>query len=103
MIAAESLGLRGVYIGGIRNNPQRVCDLLRIPDHVYPVFGMCLGYPNDDPQRKPRLPLEVVLKTDCYSDGEDAARIGAYDKICNEYYNRRDGNARDDTWTRQIS
>lgn len=103
MIAAESLGLGGVYIGGIRNNPQKICDLLRIPDHVYPVFGMCLGYPNDDPKRKPRLPLEAVLKTDRYTDGEDAARISAYDQVCREYYNKRDGSARDDTWTRQIS
>jgi hypothetical protein len=43
------------------------------------------------------------LKTDRYTDGEDAARIGAYDQVCREYYNKRDGSARDDTWTRQIS
>ncbi len=43
MIAAESLGLGGVFIGGIRNNPEKVCQLLKIPNHVYPVFGMCLG------------------------------------------------------------
>lgn len=44
MIGAESAGLGGVYIGGIRNNPQEVCELLTIPQHVYPVFGMCLSY-----------------------------------------------------------
>ena len=41
MIAAESLGLGGVFIGGIRNEPEKVCDLLRLPNHVYPVFGLC--------------------------------------------------------------
>ena len=30
MIAAESLGLGGVYIGGIRNDPETVCKLLKI-------------------------------------------------------------------------
>ncbi|WP_438875237.1 nitroreductase family protein, partial [Bacillus cereus group sp. Bce033] len=43
-IAAESEGLGICYIGGIRNNPAAVSDLLRLPKHVYPVFGMCLGY-----------------------------------------------------------
>lgn len=32
ILAAESLGLGGVFIGGIRNDPQTVCDLLEIPD-----------------------------------------------------------------------
>src|SRR5690554_4925290 len=44
-IAAESEGLGICYIGGIRNNPQAISDLLKLPEHVYPVFGMCLGYP----------------------------------------------------------
>ena len=32
LLAAESVGLGGVYIGGIRNDPQRVVDKLDIPD-----------------------------------------------------------------------
>jgi FMN reductase (NADPH) len=48
-IAAESLGLGIVYIGGIRNNPDKVSQLLKLPDKVYPVFGMCLGYPDQNP------------------------------------------------------
>jgi nitroreductase len=43
LLAAESAGLGGVFIGGIRNNPQLVCDCLELPQLVYPVFGMCLG------------------------------------------------------------
>ena len=43
-VAAESEGLGICYIGGIRNNPEAVSELLRLPAHVYPVFGMCLGY-----------------------------------------------------------
>lgn len=40
-VAAESEGLGICYIGGIRNNPEAVSELLRLPAHVYPVFGMC--------------------------------------------------------------
>jgi nitroreductase len=103
MIAAESLGLGGVFIGGIRNNPSRVCELLDIPDDVYPVFGMCLGYPDDEPERKPRLPVDIVLKKDRYSTEGDHQRLEAYDEATCEYYNIRSTCRREDTWTGQMA
>ncbi len=64
LVAAESLGLGGVYVGGIRNDPDKMSELLNLPDRVYPVFGLCLGWPDQDPDRKPRLPQSLVfLKT----------------------------------------
>ncbi|MGL5161602.1 MAG: oxygen-insensitive NADPH nitroreductase, partial [Plesiomonas shigelloides] len=54
LLAAESLGMGGVFIGGLRNNIQAVTDLLHLPQHVLPLFGLCLGYPAQDPQQKPR-------------------------------------------------
>lgn len=56
LIAAESLGLGGVYIGGLRNNIEAVTKLLKLPQHVLPLFGLCLGWPADNPDLKPRLP-----------------------------------------------
>jgi nitroreductase len=50
VVASESAGLGICYIGGIRNNPQEISDLLKLPDHVFPVFGLCLGYPDKDPE-----------------------------------------------------
>lgn len=101
MIAAESLGLGGVFIGGIRNNPERVCKLLKIPDHVYPVFGMCLGYPDGKQEQKPRLPVNTILKEDYYQ--EDKTDLKKYNKICSDYYQNRSSSSREDTWTGQIS
>lgn len=101
MIAAESLGLGGVFIGGIRNDPQRVCDLLAIPDNVYPVFGMCLGHPAGEQEQKPRLPVDVVLKEERYEESEDA--LVRYNGICADYYRHRSSGSRDETWTRQIA
>ena len=101
MIAAESLGLGGVYIGGIRNDPEKVCELLKIPKHVYPVFGMCLGYPDEKPEQKPRLPVNVILKEDYYYD--DQTDLKRYNKTCKDYYQNRSNGSRNDTWTRQIS
>ncbi len=103
MTAAQSLGLAGVYIGGIRNNIAEVSELLELPTLVYPVFGMCLGYPAQDPETKPRLPLSVVLKTDRYQDDNDSKTISEYDKQVREYYRSRTGGTKETSWSEQIS
>lgn len=103
MVAAESAGLGGVYIGGLRNQIARVADLLELPELVYPVFGLCLGYPDQNPEVKPRLPLSVVLKQDRYDDSSDAAVIAEYDKEVREYYATRSGGTKDMSWSEQIS
>ena len=43
-VAAESVGLGICYIGAIRNDAARVAELLDLPQQVYPVFGMCIGW-----------------------------------------------------------
>ncbi len=103
LIAAESLGLGGVYIGGVRNNPSQINEILHLPHGVYPVFGMCLGYPNHNPDKKERLPLEVIYKTDEYNVYGDAERIEEYDVHIKDYYEIRTKGKRLDTWTAQIS
>lgn len=103
MLAAESMGMGGVFIGGIRNDPDMVCDLLRIPDQAYPVFGMCLGWPAHDPPPKPRLPVEAVLYTDRYPRQHDPEMLKAYDRTVNHYYLNRNSNLKDETWTRQMA
>jgi nitroreductase len=103
IIAAESIGLGGVYIGGIRNNPSEVSKLLKIPSNVYPVFGMCLGYPDDEPDIKPRLPLDIVLKMDEYTTQGDVEKLEKYDEFIKEYYTKRTEGIRTDTWTNQVS
>lgn len=103
VVAAESLGLGAVYIGGIRNQIARVADLLNLPELVYPVFGLCLGYPDQNPETKPRLPLPVVLKQDRYDDSDDQEQIAAYDEQVREYYRTRTGGNKEMSWSEQIS
>ena len=100
-IAAESEGLGICYIGGIRNNPQAISDLLKLPEHVYPVFGMCLGYPAHEPDIKPRLPVEAILKEDYYCD--DSELVGAFDDTMQTYYSQRRGGNKDSTWSQNLS
>lgn len=66
LTAAESLGLGGVYIGGLRNNIEAVTELLKLPQHVLPLFGLCLGWPADNPDLKPRLPASILVHENSY-------------------------------------
>jgi len=103
IVAAESLGLGGCYIGALRNDIGAVDKLLGLPDKVYPVFGMCLGYPDQNPEVKPRLPVEVVLKQHRYDDKNDRSSISRYDEAVREYYRTRTGGKKDNSWSEQIS
>lgn len=103
LLAAESMGLGGVFIGAIRNDPKKICDMLNLPEHTYPVFGMCLGYPDDQPPVKPRLPLEGIFMKNTYqTDGRDTI-LEAYDETTRAYYLSRDSNLKDETWSSQMA
>jgi len=101
--AAESEGLGICYIGGIRNNPGPVSELLELPKGVYPVFGLCLGYPDQDPEVKPRLPAPVVLKQEVYNEAGDEEAIAAYDEGIRDYYRTRTGGGHGISWSEQVS
>lgn len=79
-LAAESLGLGIVFIGGVRSRPAKVIAELELPDLVFPITGMCLGYPAVDPPRKPRLPLPAVLHWERYQTEEIDIHLDAYDE-----------------------
>lgn len=86
---AESLGLGTVYIGALRNNLQAVIEELRLPPLVYPVFGLCVGYPDPDKpaQVKPRLPQSLILHRETYAvHPEEQRLIDDYDRTLVEFY-----------------
>ena len=101
--AAESVGLGICYIGGIRNNPGPVSELLKLPRGVYPVFGLCLGYPAQNPECKPRLPLPVIVKQDTYNETGDREAIADYDEVIREYYRTRTGGGHGISWSQQVA
>ena len=101
LIAAESLGLGGVYIGGLRNNIEAVTKLLKLPQHVLPLFGLCLGWPADNPDLKPRLPASILVHENSYQPLDKDA-LAQYDEQLAEYYLTRGSNNRRDTWSDHI-
>jgi nitroreductase len=98
MLAAESQGLGGVFIGGIRNAPEVVVEQLALPKWVMPVFGMCLGWPDQENEVKPRMPVEIVLHQDRYRD-PTSERMAEYDAKMADYYASRGANVKLSDWT----
>lgn len=87
-VAAESMGLGVVYIGGMRNQPEQVAKELGLPEYAFATFGMCVGYP--DPLKpavvKPRLSQSAVLHKEVYDASalEDAAQN--YNATMSDFY-----------------
>lgn len=79
-LTAESLGLGICFIGAIRNAPEQVVELLRLPPLVFPICGMTLGWPKEEPSLRPRLPLEAVLHWEVYDPSREPEAFQTYDR-----------------------
>ena len=102
-IAAKSYGLGGEVMGCIRNNPTKVVELLNLPKYVIPLFGMCLGFPDDNPWKKPRLPQKIVVHDELYSTDQMDSGLKEYESVTADYYTRRTNGQRTDGWTKQMA
>lgn len=78
--AADAVGLGTCPISVIRDHSQAVSDMLKLPQRVIPVAGMCVGWPSEKGYISARLGLEATLHQCKYDEGDLAARIDAYDK-----------------------
>jgi nitroreductase len=78
--AAEAVGLGCCPISVVRNHCEELNALLELPDWVFPVAGMCLGYPQSEGRLSQRLPLDVTTHTDVFDEAGLEARIEAYDR-----------------------
>ena len=99
VIAFESMGYGTCYIGGVRNDITTAAKLLELPDGVYPLFGLCVGIPDQESLRRPRLPHKAVLFEDRYISHKDMLdNIDEFDNNVAPYYEARVG--KPTTWSR---
>lgn len=78
--AAEAVGLGICPVSHVRNHPRDLSRLLALPDAVFPVAGLCAGYPAETGRVSPRLPLEVTVHVDRYDESGLREKIDAYDR-----------------------
>lgn len=98
-LAAESLGLGTVMIGAMRNKPLEVAEALGLPEGVYVVYGLCIGYPEVVPAQKPRLPHEAVVHYERYNTEALAPLLQAHDAELAAHYRREGRETMDAAWT----
>ena len=97
--AAESIGLGCCPISIIRNHAGEVSDILALPDYVYPVAGMGLGWPFEERAISMRLPLATTLHTDRFNDREVRSQVESYDAARQDA--ERDIKGERDGWSMQ--
>jgi len=86
ILAAETAGLGCCPISALRNHAVRVAAILGLPDKVFPVAGLCAGYPLAAGYISMRLPLAVTVHRDRYDDTHLDAAIDGYDTRRNARY-----------------
>src|SRR5258708_2732222 len=80
LLCAESAGLGACPISVLRNEVDEVAAILGLPDLVFPVAGLCLGYPQAEGFVSLRLPRGVTTHRDRYDDGALPHAIDDYDR-----------------------
>lgn len=83
ILSAEAAGLGCCPISVIRNRVDQVAEILALPEKVFPVAGLCVGYPGRGGHVSLRLPRTVTTHRDVYDDA-------GLDKAVADYDRRRD-------------
>jgi nitroreductase/FMN reductase [NAD(P)H] len=78
--AAEAVGLGCCPISQVRNQARVVSDALDLPQHVFPIAGLAVGWPARDSEIALRLPLAARVHADRFDDSQLSTQIDAYDR-----------------------
>lgn len=102
-IAVESLGLGANYFGNIHNDTKKVIEILKMPKFTYPAVGVGFGVPNQDPQIKPRLDIDLKTFENSYKVYDSYLDlIKNYDEKMTTYYDLRDSGRKSESFSSQI-
>lgn len=80
VVAAEAVGLGACPLSQIRNDAARASSLLGLPDHVFPVAALALGWPAKTPEIEPRLPLALTVHHNRFDDDKTRPLVDTYDQ-----------------------
>lgn len=81
MSAAERTGLGCCPLSLVRNHIDAISKLLELPDGVFPVAGLTVGWPSDQSRSSLRLPPETVVHRDAYDDSTLESAVDRYDQM----------------------
>ncbi len=81
IFAAESWGLGVCPISMIRNHMDEIKKICELPEGVFPIAGLSVGWPNEKKKISLRLPRTIVLHKNKYSDKQVLEQVDNYDKL----------------------
>ena len=93
VIAAESLGLGSCFLGDAPFRSKEIIQAYHLPNRVFPMVQLTMGYPAEDPPTRPRYPIDFVLFEDRYpefspNDIQRAMQIMDDGYLAQDYYRR---------------
>jgi nitroreductase len=76
--AADSMGLGSVYVGTTIDCPRELKQLLALPDSVFPVVLLSLGYPKVRPSPRKKLGIKTLVHDEKYHVPSDKDLLAAF-------------------------
>jgi nitroreductase len=61
VLAAESLGLGTCYLGHTPFASDKLAKQFKLPQRVFPLVQIAMGYPGEHPPQRPRYPMDFAL------------------------------------------
>lgn len=89
VIAAESLGLGSCFLGAWPYKAKELISRYQLPERVFPLVGLAMGYPSIDPPVRPRYPMDFHFFDEKYPELSDE-QVEAAIKIMDEGYLAQD-------------
>lgn len=75
---AEEEGLGCCFLGTTVYQPQSIIDTLQLPELVFPVATITLGWPDENPPLSDRLPVSTIIHEETFHDYSAADIDKAY-------------------------
>lgn len=78
--AAEAAGVGCCPVSVIRDHAEEISRLIGLPDHVFPICGLGLGWPERPGWTSLRLPLTHTVHRDRFNESGLREAVDAYDR-----------------------
>ena len=86
---------------------KRLQEFLIFPRRFFCAFGMCLGWPNEAPEQKPRMAQAAMIHHEIYGNHEGkqdrAGMLNTYDQVLSAHYTSINKPTNTDSWTHDIA
>ncbi len=94
VIAAESVGMGSCFLGNAPYRADKIVEEYQLPQRVFPLVGLAMGYPDENPPPRPRYPLDFALFEGEYpefSDEQVERAMAEMDEgyLAQNYYSRQ--------------